>query len=89
MEIKSRKSLITNAKDFYQCAQKLDKINVIYVETEEIEAAKNTLDDKWNLVKGIPNITSCHNFRFLDNYQVGVKNVFNSNKSSVVLCFSM
>lgn len=65
------------------------KINIILINSDEIEAAKIKLDEKWNLVKRVPNTTSFHSFRNFSNYQIEVKKVFNSKHSNIVQCYSI
>lgn len=79
-EIRSRRVDVGDAYTFYMCAKnKVNNINVIYIDNSETEKYKEMLDERWKNVRKINQIQAKHHFQKIDNCRLLTKRTSNSN----------
>lgn len=65
-QVKTRRTTVTSAEEFFHCCQKVcdsNKINVMYVEAKDIYECKELLESQWAAVRPIPKFQSRHYLR--------------------------
>ncbi|XP_046662375.1 uncharacterized protein LOC124358190 [Homalodisca vitripennis] len=65
-QVKSRRTTVTSAEEFFECCQKqceANKIKVMYVDVKDIEECQELLESRWAAVRPIPKVQSMHYLR--------------------------
>lgn len=83
--VRTRKFVVTDAREFAECARlKTKNVNIIFVPKEEIETCKTMLNERWESVKTIQGTHSLHFFKPVSQYVLSVKSVSNAKHSTVI-----
>lgn len=83
--VKSRQCIVSCAEQFYECARNAIKgVTVLFTSAEDVDAASNCLNTRWDSVKAIPKLHKFHCFHPVGQGVIKAALTFHGDMSTTV-----